>query len=146
MAVTIKRVQLWRSQVESRPGVLAGALGALASAGANLQVVMAYRYPGNQTLGAIELYPIRGKRLAAAAEAAGLKPMPMAVLHVEGDDRPGLGYATTRAIAEAGINVAFLVTQVVGRKYTSLIGFETDADAARATTLIKKVVRAARPR
>lgn len=146
MAVTIKRVQLWRSQVESRPGVLAGALGALASAGANLQVVMAYRYPGNQTLGAIELYPVRGKRLAAAAEAAGLKPMPMAVLRVEGDDRPGLGYATTRAIADAGINVAFLVTQVVGRKYTSLIGFETDADAARATALIKRVVRAARPR
>lgn len=146
MAVTIRRVQLWRSEVESRPGVLAGALGALASAGANLQVVMAYRYPGNQTLGAIELYPIRGKRLMAAAEAAGLKPMPMAVLHVEGDDRPGIGYATTRAIADAGINVAFLVTQVVGRRYSSLIGFETDADAVKAAALIKKAVGAAKKR
>jgi hypothetical protein len=140
MAVTITRVQLWRSEVESRPGVLAGVLGALASAGANLQVAMAYRYPGNQTLGAIEVFPVRGKRLAAAAEAAGLKPMPLAVLRVEGDDRPGLGYATARAIADAGINVAFLVAQVVGRKYTSLIGFETDGDAVKAARLIKKAV------
>lgn len=138
MAVTIKRAQLWRNEVESRPGLLAGALGALASAGADLQVVMAYRYPGNQTMGAIEVYPISGKKLAGAAQAAGLSPTTIAALHVEGDNRPGLGYATTRAMADAGINIAFLVAQVIGKKYSCVLGFETDADAAKAASLIRK--------
>ena len=40
MALTVKRVQLWRNDVESRPGLLAGTLGTLASAGADLQVVI----------------------------------------------------------------------------------------------------------
>ena len=138
MAITVKRVQLWRNEVESRPGLLAGALGTLASAGADLQVVMAYRYPGNQTMGAIEVYPIAGKKLEAAAQAAGLRPTTIAALRVEGDNRAGLGYAITRAIADAGLNIAFLVTQVIGRKYTCVLGFENDADAARAAALVKK--------
>jgi hypothetical protein len=146
MAVTVKRVQLWRNEVESRPGLLAGALGALASAGADLQVVMAYRYPGNQTMGAIEVYPITGKRLAAAAEAAGLSPAAIAALHVEGDNRPGLGYVITRTIAEAGLNIAFLVTHVIGKRYSSLMGFENDADAVRAAALIKKATAARKRR
>ena len=138
MAITVKRVQLWRNEVESRPGLLAGALGTLASAGADLQVVMAYRYPGNQTMGAIEVYPIAGKKLEAAAQAAGLRPTTIAALRVEGDNRAGLGYAITRAIADAGLNIAFLVTQVIGRKYTCVLGFENDADAAKAAALVKK--------
>lgn len=140
MTVTVKRVQLWRNEVESRPGLLAGALGTLASAGADLQVVMAYRYPGNQSMGAIEVAPIRGKKLAAAANAAGLSPTTIAALHVEGDNRPGVGYATARAIADAGMNIVFLVAQVIGKKYSSVLGFETEADAAKAAGLIKKAM------
>lgn len=146
MAVTVRRVQLWRNEVESRPGLLAAALGALASAGADLQVVMAYRYPGNQTMGAIEVYPISGKKLVAAAQAAGLSPTSIAVLRVEGENRPGLGYATTRAMADAGINIAFLVAQVIGKRYTSVLGFENDADAAKAARLIKKATTATKRR
>ena len=138
MALTVKRVQLWRNDVESRPGLLAGTLGTLASAGADLQVVMAYRYPGNQTRGAIEVYPIRGRKMEAAAAAAGLSPTAIAALRVEGENRPGLGYVITRTIADAGMNITFLVTQVIGRRYTCVVGFENDADAARAAALIKK--------
>jgi len=140
MAVSVKRVQLWRSEVESRPGLLAGALGALASAGADLHVVMAYRYPGNQTMGAFEIFPVKGKKLEAAARAAGLAPTTIAALRVEGDNRAGLGYAITRAIADAGINIDFLVTQVIGRKWTAIIGFDREGDAAQAAKLIKKAV------
>ncbi len=146
MAITVKRVQLWRNEVESRPGLLAGALGTLASAGADLQIVMAYRYPGNQTMGAIEVYPIAGKKLEAAAQAAGLRPTTIAALRVEGDNRAGLGYAITRAITDAGLNIAFLVTQVVGRKYTCVLGFENDADAAKAVALVKKATAPRKPR
>ena len=46
MAVTVKKAMLWRKEVDNRPGMLASTLQPLAEAGADLQVVMAYRYPG----------------------------------------------------------------------------------------------------
>ncbi len=46
MAVTIKKAVLWRKEIDNRPGMLANTLDPLSEAGADLQVVMAYRYPG----------------------------------------------------------------------------------------------------
>ena len=40
MAVSIKKVTLWRTEVQNKPGALSGVLGPLAEAGADLQVVM----------------------------------------------------------------------------------------------------------
>ncbi len=41
MAVTVKKIVLWRKEVENRPGALASTLASLASADTDLQVVMA---------------------------------------------------------------------------------------------------------
>lgn len=142
MAVTVKKVVLWRREVENKPGALAAALAPLAATGADLQVVMGYRYPGNESQAAIELYPVSGKKAVAAAQAAGLTASSIPTLLVEGDNKPGLGHDTAKALAAAGINLSFLVTQVIGRKYSALFGFETDADASKATTLIKKATAA----
>jgi hypothetical protein len=138
MAMTVKRITLWRSEIANRPGALAGALSALAKAGANLKLVMSYRFPGDESRGAVELYPVTGRRATAAARAAGLADSGIPTLLVEGDDRPGGGSAMTRAIGEAGINLAFFVAQVVGRRYAAVIGFDTEADLKRATPLIRK--------
>lgn len=138
MAVTVKKVTLWRSEVENKPGILANVLEPLANAGADLQVVMGYRYPGNESKAAIELYPVSGKKSTAAAQAAGLSASSIPTLLVEGDNKAGLGYAIAKAIADAGINMSFLVAQVMGNKYSAIFGFETDADAHKAATLIKK--------
>jgi hypothetical protein len=138
MAVTVKKITLWRSEVANRPGSLAGALALLADAGADLKVVMAYRFPGDDTRGAVELYPVTGKRVQAAAERAGLSDSGIPTLMVEGEDRPGIGSAISRAIAEAGINLAFFVAQVVGRRYVAVIGFDSEADAKKAAPLIKR--------
>ncbi|MHC4626882.1 MAG: amino acid-binding ACT [Planctomycetota bacterium] len=138
MAVTVKRIVLWRTEVENRPGVLASVLGPLAGAGADLQVVMGYRYPGHESRAAIELYPVTGKKSLAAARAAGLSATLIPTLLVEGDNKPGLGHTIAQAIAGAGINLGFLVAQVVGRKYSAIFGFENEAEARKAATLIKK--------
>jgi hypothetical protein len=138
MAMTVKRITLWRSEIANRPGALAGALSTLAKAGANLKLVMSYRFPGDDSRGAVELYPVTGRRATAAARAAGLADSGIPTLLVEGDDRPGGGSAMTRAIAEAGINLAFFVAQVVGRRYAAVIGFDTEADLKRATPLIRR--------
>jgi hypothetical protein len=81
---------------------------------------------------------VSGKKVTQAAEAAGLRPSDTPTLLVQGDDKPGLGQAMARALGEAGINIAFLVAQVVGRRYSAVFGFESPADAERAVGLIKK--------
>jgi ACT domain-containing protein len=44
MAVSVKKVTLWRTEVENKPGTLAKILAPLAEAGADLQVVMGYHH------------------------------------------------------------------------------------------------------
>jgi len=58
MAVTVKRITLWRKELENKAGTLAGTLEPLAKAGADLQIVMGYRYPGDNTKAVVELYPV----------------------------------------------------------------------------------------
>jgi hypothetical protein len=69
-----------------------------------------------------------------------LTASPIPTLLVEGDNQPGLGHAVARAIAASGVNLAFMVTQVIGRRYSAVIGFESDGDAKKATPLLKKAV------
>jgi len=59
----------------------------------------------------------------------------------EGDNKPGLGYNIAQMIAEGGINLAFFVAQVIGRKFAAVIGFETEDDAKKAAPLIKKAAK-----
>jgi hypothetical protein len=139
MAVTVKKITLWRSEVENKPGMLAQTLKPLADAGASLQVIMAYRFPGEPTRGAIELSPVSGKKSQAAAKTAGLDRSSIPTILAMGDDRPGLGSEIAEAIAGAGLNISFMVVQVVGRRYSAVYGFETEEDAQIATNLIRKV-------
>jgi hypothetical protein len=138
MALTIKKITLWRTEVENKPGALASVLGPLADAGADLHVVMGYRFPGNASKAAIEVFPVSRKKVVDAASSAGLSASAIPTLLIEGDNKPGLGKAISEAIAGAGINLDFLVTQVIGRKYSCVIGFENEGDAKKAANLIKK--------
>lgn len=142
MPVTVKPVTLWRKEIENKPGTLAVSLEPLAMAGADLQVVMGYRFPGRPDAAALELFPVKGKKAVAAAQAAGLSESTIPTLLVEGDNKPGLGYAIATSIAGAGINIGFVIAQVVGRKYSAVIGFDTADDAKMAAALIKKATMA----
>jgi len=138
MPLRVKRITLWRRELENHAGTLAEALDPLAKAGTDLQVVMGYCYPGDHTRAALELFPIANKKSTAAAQSAGLAATGIAALRVEGDNRAGLGSAITRALADAGVNLEFLMAQVIGRKFSAVFGFENDTDANKATALIKK--------
>lgn len=139
MAIKVKAITLWRYDAENKPGVLARTLEPLAQAGVDLRAIMGYRHPGEEGRATIELYPIAGKKAVAAAQAAGLSASGIPTLLVEGDDRPGTGLAISRALADAGINLAFFLAQVIRKKYSAILGFETEADAKRAAPLIRKV-------
>ena len=142
MPVTVKKIALWRAEVDNRPGTMAGIFEPLAKAGADLKVVMGYRIHASGGKQAIEVFPIAGKKLVAAAQAAGLSASAIPTLLVEGDDKPGLGYAIAQAVAGAGINFAFFIAQVIGRKYSVVMGFETEEDARKAAPVIKKATAA----
>ena len=146
MPVTVKKVVLWRRELDNRPGALASVLEPLVRAGASFQIAMGYRFPGNESRAAVELAPVTGKKSTSAAQGAGLQPSGIPTLVVTGDDRPGLGYALAQGMADAGINLAFLVAQVLGRKYTAVFGFESEADADRAAAIIKRASAAKRRR
>jgi hypothetical protein len=138
MAVTVKKIVLWRKDVENKAGILANALAPLANAGTDIHVVMAYRFPGQEPKAAIELYPVTGKKSVTAAKEVGFSASSIPALLVEGDNRAGLGYATAQRIADAGINMDFVVAQVVGRKYSAVFGFESDVDATKCAAIIRK--------
>ena len=138
MAVTVKNISLWRKEVENQVGTLAHTLEPVTKAGANLQILMGYRYPGEGTRAAIELYPVTGKKASAAASEAGLSASSIPTLLVDGDDRPGLALAIAQVMSEAGINMTFFVAQAVGRRFSAVLGFESETDAKTAAPLIKK--------
>jgi hypothetical protein len=141
MAITVKKITLWRRESGDRPGLMAETLSPLAAQGTSLKVAMGYRQPGGSTA-VIEVSPVSGKKAIAAAKSEDLGASTIPTLLVEGDDRPGLGHALARAIADAGINLDFLVAQVVGRKFSAIFGFGNEADARKAASLIKKAGRA----
>jgi hypothetical protein len=89
-------------------------------------------------MAAIELHPISGRKSMVAAKKAALAQSPIPTLLVQGDNRQRLGHALAKALGEAGINLSLLMAQVVGRRYAAMFGFENEADAAKATALIKK--------
>jgi hypothetical protein len=136
MAVTIKSIRLWRKEVQNTPGELARTLGPLVAAGSDFQVLMGYRFPGNESMAAIELYPVSGKRATAAAQTAGLSAAEIPCLLVEGDNKPGTAQAVAKAVADAGINMSFVVAQAVGKKYSGIFGFENDVDTSKAAEVI----------
>ena len=144
MSITVKSIALHRTETEDRRGLLADVLAPLAAAGGQLRIVMGYKTAAGTGRAVLELYPVAGKRATAAAAAAGLAPSGIPTLLVEGDDRPGLGHDLTRAVADAGVDVHFLVAQVVGRKFSAVAGFGSAEDAKKAGTAMKKAAAAKR--
>jgi predicted amino acid-binding ACT domain protein len=144
MAVTVKRIALWRGEMANRVGALAEVLEPLARAGADLKVIMAYRPHGAPERAVVELSPISGKRRVEAAGSVGLGESHLPALHVVGDDRPGLGHAVTAAIAAAGVNINFLVAQVAGGRFSAVLGFDAEGDLERAAREVRRATAARR--
>jgi hypothetical protein len=138
MAISVKKVQLLRRQLQNRPGSLAESLKPFAEGKVNLQVIMGYVYQKDRRHAEVEvLGPSSKGSASAAAKGKFEKTRHIHCLIVQGDDRPGLGYAIARALGSSRINMSFALMQVVGRRYSGVFGFETGAAATRAMKVIK---------
>src|SRR3990172_2787954 len=109
MALTIRKVSLWRTEVDNRPGALAEVLAPLAAAKGDLQVLMGYRIPGQQQRAVVEIAPVTGRKLSGAAAQARLSP-PLAA--ARGDLQVLMGYRIPGQQQRAVIEIA----PVTGRK------------------------------
>lgn len=140
MATAIGKFQVWRAEVENRPGALEAALAPLAQAGADLSIVFGWVNPADPTKGVIEVAPVKGKKLTDAAKAAGFSAVDVPVLVVQGPNKPGLGHQLAAALANAGINLKFVAAQVIGKTYSAVFGFESAADVTKAQRVIKQAL------
>ncbi len=141
MAIQITKVDVWVGEIKDRPGGLGEKLEALAEAGANLEFVISRRAPDKPGTGVVFLAPLRGAAQTRAAKKAGLsKATGLHSLRVEAPDRAGLGARMTQAITEAGINMRGLSAAALGRRTVSYLAFDRDADAKKASRVLKKAL------
>jgi hypothetical protein len=140
MVLKVTKVEVWAAEMQDQPGGLAGILEPLAGAGASLQCVIARRRADKPGSGVVFITPIKGKKVLAAAQSAGINcAATIPTLRVEGPDKPGLGARMMRAIADAGINVRGVSALALGRQFAAYIGFDSAADAGAAAKALRKV-------
>ncbi len=133
--MTVKRITLWRGEIDGSPGALATALQPLAEAGIRLQVFMRYRHFRDEKRAVVEVCPYTAEeesRCSAVLQAAGLKVSKVPALIVESDPVTGLEYSFAHIVAEQNLHLIFCTTQTVNGTWMALMGFESDMDAEKA--------------
>jgi predicted amino acid-binding ACT domain protein len=94
--------------------------------------------PSKAGKGVAFLTPIKGADVRKAAKAEGLAPAEkIATSKVEGNDKPGLGFRITSAIADSRVNLRGVSGIVAGRKFVAYLGFDGNADADKAARALK---------
>jgi hypothetical protein len=137
MAVKISKIEVWAAELQDRPGGLARILEALADANSSVECLIARRQPDRPGSGVAFVTPVKSKKAQAAATSAGMHTSAISTLKVEGNDKPGLGAALCRAIADAGVNMRGLSAAVVGNKFVAYFGFDNADDANKAAKAMK---------
>jgi len=140
MKLKITRSEMWKATIDDQPGGAAAVLEPVAQAGANLEFAFARRAPDVPGKGLLFITPVKGKKVVAAAQAAGLGLAPdMHMLRIEGGDKPGTTAAIARALANAGISFRAFSATAVGRSFKGFLALDSAEDVARATAVLKKL-------
>ncbi|MBI1916484.1 MAG: ACT domain-containing protein [Planctomycetes bacterium] len=134
----VKTLDVWTGEIDDQVGGLASKLEPLASAGADLQFLVARRQPHLPGKGVVFLSGISGAKATKAATAAGLaKASDVVALRVEGPNKPGACHQLTRRLADAGINLRGVSAGVMGKKFLVFLAFDSRDDAATAARLLR---------
>jgi hypothetical protein len=140
MKLKITRSEMWKATIDDQPGGAAAVLDPVAQAGADFEFAFARRAAEMPGKGLLFVSPVKGKKVVAAAQAAGLGVAPdMHMLRIEGGDKPGTTAAIARALAAAGISFRAFSATAVGRNFKGFLALDSAEDAARATSALKKL-------
>ena len=138
MAYTISKVDVWTRAIDDRAGSLAATLEPLAEVGVEMTFLIARRRTLVPGKGVVFLGGVTTAKGAKAAAAAGFeKAADISGLRVEGPNKPGDAHRVARILADAGISLRGLSASVIGKKYVLILGFDSAADAAKATKLLR---------
>src|SRR5262245_62146944 len=133
MAFQIHKVQVWSGEISDRPGAAAATLERLAHAGADLEFVFTRPHPIHPESAMIFPAPAAGPGRRAAGGAAGLGPaLDVAMLCVEGKNRPGIGYELMSRLAVAGLDLRGLSISAVGDHFAAYLAFDSPDTATLA--------------
>jgi len=137
MPLRIHAVQVWSAEIPDQPGAAAAKIERLSRAGADLEFVFTRPHPREPGTGVIFLAPIVGPEQVAAAQDAGLAPArDIAMLCVEGDNRPGIGYEIMSRLAVAGINLRGLSVSALDNRFAAYLAFDSPESASLALRVL----------
>lgn len=140
MALEASRIDVWAAGIKDVPGAAAEKLVALAEAGASLEMVYAGREAHMPEGGIMVVAPIKGTALIRAAKKAGFAKSDWKYfVRVAGPDKKGRGAEMTKALAEAGLNLASMSASAIGKKFVCYLMLDTAADATKAVRVLKKL-------
>jgi hypothetical protein len=138
MAFKIERVDTWAASLEDKPGSLATKLNTLASAGVNLEFIIARRTPERTGSGVVFATPIKGSAGCSAARKAGFeKTENLYTVRIEGPDKPGQGTKLVQVLAEKGLNLRGFSAAAIGTKFVAYLALDTSEDVVKAMRVLK---------
>jgi hypothetical protein len=137
MLLEIRKVQVWRGEIDNLLGAAAALLERLAPAGVDLQFIFTRPHPKKPEAGLIFLAPITGKEQIRTALDAGLAPaLDVAMLYLQGPNRPGIGYEIMSQLAVAGIPMQGMSTSAAGPCFGAYLAFDNADDASLAVQVL----------
>jgi hypothetical protein len=140
MALQIRRVQVWSGEIPDRPGAAAAILELLVRAGADLEFIFNRPHPHKGETSVIFLAPISGPEQMQAARLANLGPaLDVAMLAVDGNNRPGMGFEIMSKLAIAGINLRGLSISALGQRFAAYLAFDNLDIATQALQILATI-------
>lgn len=140
MAWQIRKVQVWSAEVPDRPGAAAAKLERLAQSGADLEFIFTRPHPKHPDTTIIFVAPITGDDQIQTARAAGLAPaLDVAMLVVEGENRPGIAYDLMSKLAVAGINLRGISISSVANRFAAYLAFDNPDVATMAVQILATI-------
>jgi hypothetical protein len=124
--------------VENEPGVLARVAGALADGGVNLRAVS---LSDNADVGVLRIVVDDEARATEILEQAGALCVSRDVVEVALPDRPGALAEAARALADRGINIAYLYGSGGGAGGAATLFLRVAGDAAAADAALGRLPR-----
>ena len=142
MAYSVKKVDVWAGEIADRPGGLAEKIQSLSNAGANLEFLVARRAADKPGTGVVFVTPIKGAKQKSAAQGTGFATTDsLHSVRVEGPDKAGLGAKMTKAIADAGTQLAWSFGGGASATLRSYLAFDSAADADNAVGILRKALK-----
>jgi hypothetical protein len=141
MPLEIHRIQVWSGDLPDKPGAAAALLAVLNRAGVDLKYIVSRPHPTREDLGVLLLAPIVGEQQSQAARGLGLTPAhDIAMLCVEGENCPGIGYEMMSRLAGASINLRGLSISAVGPRFAAYLAFDNPDVATQAIRVLATLV------